>query len=320
MITLPNLKAKVASYLQQTPGYFSINGVDLLLDAINQSYQKGQMDYDFELMKGVVDNSVTVGGGGVMNPSLLHGAQTVVQVKKLLSVSMQDPLGTGAIRPINFTAEESKIEDLRQRWKGLVWASDIRYPAYPLPMQGGYPPWIVQQGNNLQLYPSDQSVWSVPDTTTPIVLQCDAIVYSPQLHDQIVSTTTSTTTGTVVDSATNFLTLGVQIGDAVVNTTTGLASTVIGVAIHTLTLADARIMTSGNGYTVTSITNFLFTFGDQWLFWDAVTQLNMLVKEYVPRQEGNVPSPESQRDAAWARLLEWDSHIIGTGSTSFNLD
>lgn len=43
-----------------------------------------------------------------------------------------------------------------------------------------------------------------------------------------------------------------------------------------------------------------------YLLWATVVQLNYRFKEFVPRQEGNMATPESMRDAALQRFLEWD--------------
>jgi hypothetical protein len=60
--------------------------------------------------------------------------------------------------------------------------------------------------------------------------------------------------------------------------------------------------------------DFLLQFGDDFLMWDACCNLNPLVKEYVPRQEGNVSAPTEQRDAAWQDLIAWDANVITTGA------
>jgi hypothetical protein len=60
--------------------------------------------------------------------------------------------------------------------------------------------------------------------------------------------------------------------------------------------------------------DFLLQFGDDFLMWDACCNLNPLIKEWVPRQEGNVPAPTEQRDGAWADLIAWDANVVTTGA------
>jgi len=60
--------------------------------------------------------------------------------------------------------------------------------------------------------------------------------------------------------------------------------------------------------------DFLLQFGDDFLMWEACCNLNVLVKEYVPRQQGNVPAPTEQRDSSWQDLIAWDANVITTGA------
>ena len=60
--------------------------------------------------------------------------------------------------------------------------------------------------------------------------------------------------------------------------------------------------------------DFLLQFGEKFLMWDACCNLNALVKEYVPRQEGNVSAPTEQRDDAWQDLIAWDANVVTTGA------
>lgn len=60
--------------------------------------------------------------------------------------------------------------------------------------------------------------------------------------------------------------------------------------------------------------DFMLEFGDDFLMWDACCNLNVLIRQYVPRQEGNVPSPTEQRDSAWADLIAWDANVVTTGA------
>lgn len=55
-------------------------------------------------------------------------------------------------------------------------------------------------------------------------------------------------------------------------------------------------------------------FGDDFLMWDSCVRLNPIVKEYVPRQEGNVPAPTDERDQAWQDLVLWDANVITTAA------
>lgn len=60
--------------------------------------------------------------------------------------------------------------------------------------------------------------------------------------------------------------------------------------------------------------DFMLQFGDDFLMWDSCVRLNPLVKEFVPRQQGNVPAPTDERDQAWQDLVTWDANYITTGA------
>lgn len=66
--------------------------------------------------------------------------------------------------------------------------------------------------------------------------------------------------------------------------------------------------------------DFLMANASDFLQWDSICQLNAFAKEFVPRQEGNVPTPTDYRDAAWKALLAWDANVITTGDSWVNLD
>lgn len=326
-ISLANLKNKLASYStngNQVASWFVQNGYDLLLDAINQSHAKAQQNYEFENARcDVTIPNFTIASGGVVSPatSVVSGLQ--IPVKNILTVEIVDPSGSGLRRPIKFANKDSQIEDERERWKTLVWSTDIRYPAFPIPMTGSYPPWIIQQGGRLNAYPPDQSAWGLTDQNTPFTLYCSVRQIYPDLHDTITSTATSTSTGSLIDATTDFVALGVQVGDTVRNTTTlaALSSAVVtAVATHNLTLSAALINTSADGYILTSPLDFLFTNGDDYLFYDCLCRLNDLTKQFCQRQEGNVPPPTDKRDKAWNDLLKWDSNLTAEGTTSYDLD
>lgn len=48
------------------------------------------------------------------------------------------------------------------------------------------------------------------------------------------------------------------------------------------------------------------TKGSQYLMWKSITHVNRLYKEFVFRQEGNLPPPDDLADAGLASLVSWD--------------
>jgi hypothetical protein len=61
--------------------------------------------------------------------------------------------------------------------------------------------------------------------------------------------------------------------------------------------------------------DFIVENGYAYLQWAIICELNQIFQKFVPRQEGNLPPPEKQRDAALQRLLVWDSYQIDANIT-----
>ncbi len=61
--------------------------------------------------------------------------------------------------------------------------------------------------------------------------------------------------------------------------------------------------------------DFIVDKGSSYLKWAIICDLNTTFQKFVPRQEGNLPPPEKQRDAAFQRLLLWDSYQVDSNIT-----
>ena len=65
--------------------------------------------------------------------------------------------------------------------------------------------------------------------------------------------------------------------------------------------------------------DWILQFGSEFMKWDSICRLNVLNKEFVQRQEGNVPTPTDEKDRAWQDLIAWDANLITTGDTWVDL-
>ncbi len=59
-------------------------------------------------------------------------------------------------------------------------------------------------------------------------------------------------------------------------------------------------------YTSDSDTDFIIQDGFDFMMWQAILELNKIVKEFVPRTEGSLPEPTRSRDEAWANFTAND--------------
>lgn len=65
-----------------------------------------------------------------------------------------------------------------------------------------------------------------------------------------------------------------------------------------------------------SDTDFLTYFCQNYMLWAGIVEANHLVKQFLPRQEGNLPPPTGERDRAWAAVEKWDDFVQETGRIS----
>jgi len=56
--------------------------------------------------------------------------------------------------------------------------------------------------------------------------------------------------------------------------------------------------------------DFFLQYGTTYMQWAIVCELNYMLKNFVPRTEGNLSPPEQAREDAWRRLLLWDSYMV----------
>lgn len=63
-------------------------------------------------------------------------------------------------------------------------------------------------------------------------------------------------------------------------------------------------------YTDDADTDFFVERGSQYMIWAALCELNKLVKQWVPRQEGNLSEPTKERDIALEALIRHDKAVI----------
>lgn len=65
----------------------------------------------------------------------------------------------------------------------------------------------------------------------------------------------------------------------------------------------------------TAAEDFIVEIGHDYMQWAILCELNLLFREYVPRQEGNLPPPTAERDAAAKAMIVWDSYMVDSNLT-----
>ncbi len=175
MTTLPDLKSKIAGYLQLAVADLeAVNGIDLLLDAINRSHQYAQMQYDFELMRCSVDVSISLTSGVLFSPAHLHGTTDYVTIKKIVRTYLAGE--SGGMRPINYSNREWVSNDLMFRWQGTQFS---RQTVQPAPFGNIDTPAVIQMGPHLYMYPADPDVVG----QSPVSIVMDVYRYFPDYSE-----------------------------------------------------------------------------------------------------------------------------------------
>ena len=57
-------------------------------------------------------------------------------------------------------------------------------------------------------------------------------------------------------------------------------------------------------------TNFMLEYGFDWVMWQTLVELNYYTKQFVARQEGNLPPPTQMAERAWLDLVQWDDTLF----------
>ena len=57
-------------------------------------------------------------------------------------------------------------------------------------------------------------------------------------------------------------------------------------------------------------TNFMLEYGFDWVMWQTLVELNYYTKQFVARQEGNLPPPTQMAERAYLDLVQWDDTLF----------
>jgi hypothetical protein len=88
----------------------------------------------------------------------------------------------------------------------------------------------------------------------------------------------------------------------------------------TVSLDIIKFLADFGGSEPTDPADFFLARGWEFLMWKTICDYNYMWQEFVPREEGQMPPPTAQRDAAWAALTAWDNALVNGGTTAYDLD
>ena len=87
------IKSVAAGYLQKAPADFVVNGVDLLLVALNNARKKAELLHDFNANRVNAQIQVDPINGVDISTAVLKGTSTPVALKEFITFYLADPNG-----------------------------------------------------------------------------------------------------------------------------------------------------------------------------------------------------------------------------------
>jgi len=127
-MNIGTLKAIAAGYLQKAPADFVINGVDLLLNALNNARKKAELLHDFNLNRVNAQIQVDPINGVDISTAVLKGTDTPVSLKEFITFYLADPAGE---IPLYHHGKKSLAVWMKERnfnARGRYLSTEVRYP------------------------------------------------------------------------------------------------------------------------------------------------------------------------------------------------
>lgn len=320
-MTVLEIKTAIAAYLHRAVSDLTVNGQDLGLVAMNQVRLQAELMHDFEFSRQLV--SVVVDGvvGGSLNDAVAYGTTDLVKVKSVVDVGIFD--AEGNYRPVDWTTTGDSLSQERQENPGFF----LRYPTDGQAVSSPF-------GQNRFVFSGD-SIYRFPVTpsvTFPLAMEVYTFANDWSLENAIVTGATGVlpVNGQYgqygvfngrptylsiddypdvyviwYDKTSWIISILVDLGESPVNyyslASTDLVPTGIYVPHGTFT-GTPQVVTVA----AVSASNVWTTRGQQYIQWASIVHLNNMFKDFVFRQEGNLPPPQTLADAGFEALKAWD--------------
>jgi hypothetical protein len=329
-MTLLQLRSMMAAYLQKSIQELVLNGADLSLLALNNVRRQAEMLHDFEFSRKHITVTIDRMSGGTLQDAILEGSPSV-EVKSVIECGIYDD--NFNVHPVEWTTISESVERQRQIIPG--WPP--RYPKDGEASTGYYNvgmPRIAFSGDD---------IWCVPTGLRGEEFDLELEVYTFQqdwtsLSDSItVSGLTNPTAGNgtywpygIYNGRQLYLNILYGPPGALYAVwwngigewrVTSIAELGMVTPVNYASLVGKAMMPGGVysphgtwGGQVMVVTipgsdtqDVWLTKGAQYLLWGGLVEVNHMAKEFVFRQEGNLPPPEKLRDDALETFRSWDS-------------
>jgi hypothetical protein len=327
----------MAAYLQKTVTDLTINGADLSLLALNNVRRQAEMVHDFEFSRKHVTITLDGLSGGTLDDAVLEGSPSV-EVKSVIECGIYDDFWN--FQPVEWTTVSESIERQRQLKPGFG-------PRYPTDWEATTGTSscgmrrVAFQGNNIWCVPTGKSGEEFDLELEVYTFQQD---WTSTSDSVIVEQLTNPTAANgsywpygIYNGHPLYINIlyGPPVGPLYVLWWSSVGEWRCGpmtdlgqpVLVNYMSMASTAQMPGGSyvmhgSWTASGGTNMAvvemmpgsdtsdvwLTKGAQYLLWGGIVEVNHLAKEFVFRQEGNLPPPEKLRDSALDMFTQWDSY------------
>jgi hypothetical protein len=308
-VTYSKLRDSVAGYMHRTPETFYFNGQDLLLQAINNAKNFAQRAVDFELSRTFGQlNGVSPTTGANISSMVYFGTNKTFIVKSLKRAFLgSDAIGTN-IFPIDFISRESYVQRLRRQTENALVVGNTQIINTPQMSVSS-----IQVGQTIYIVPGN--------IAAPFIsIYFDALEWLPDFTTSPISGIANANSFSLVDGTVNFISLGVRVGDLVINTSDGTQAVVSSINSATSLGLNADIFVSASrSYSVYVVspnqTNFLLDFCFDYMTFRAIWELNYFLKE-----DARVPLSDTMMKEIWDNVIKWNSTIIANSTDDNDLN
>jgi hypothetical protein len=334
MVTYTELRSLICSYLSEetgnevTPADLLINGVDLLNQAINSARRHAENVLDFLHSEDTVDLSIA-STGTLLSSATLSGVG--VKIKRVKEVLL--PVAGSDYVPVEFITNETRLGRLKRSIGQSPYDSSQTLEDLGVDVQI---PYAYQHGQKVILSPADQF-------TFPVAAKLEVIKFLEDYNGSARLTVSGATNPTAVN--TTWQQFGTYLGFPLYfnfqegsgpATTYGLwsdtaawhlakADSFPGIGSNQFSMTSgsqspAGVYTAAGAFTgtvtvalsnATVASDFILENGWRFLQWRAILELNANIKDFVPRQEGNIDSAEiaGYASEAFSELAEWNRSL-----------
>lgn len=320
-MTVGQIAYKVAKYLNNSrAALIDDAGYDLVINAMNLARLDAEKFHDFRKQEAEVGLSISSTSGASMTSAVLIGADgytfstTAASVKSVVLMQLQDEFNTQVWWPLLLDSQRLlgiKSKEQNYKYRGYPnpygmfldtplsrFATDPRnlWPSRPLRAY-----WI---GDRIYIDPALSAARNVKVSVN--------LWMSDYLLNTNVFVTTSNTTSTSVTltaTAPSDLVIGTTFLGRLVTAVSGTAVTLAGNANVTIAVSTSKPYSNLVGFVNNEdYTDWLTTYGADYLFWSSLVYINYFTNTYVPKADGYNSPPERLAANALQKLVLWDDY------------